>query len=91
MVQMVLNQAKPKHRKAQSFSNKGLFTTLCSFADLESRISALPDHERGSAFEVFAEAYFKTQALHQAKKSGLIVRYHKASDMSWDCLLRIWG
>ena len=59
---------KPKHRKAQFFSNKGLFTNLCNFADLETRISALPDHERGSAFEVFAEAYFKTQALHQAQE-----------------------
>lgn len=58
----------PKHRKAQYFSDKGLFADLGSFAELESRILGLPVTDRGGAFEVFAEAFFKTQALHQAQE-----------------------
>ena len=57
---------KPKHKKAQSFCNKGLFSNLNRFADLENRISALPHDERGDAFEVFAEAYFIMQRISQA-------------------------
>jgi len=57
---------KPKHKKAKYFSEKGIFTNLNNFNDLENRITKLPFNERGNAFEVFAEAYFKTQALTQA-------------------------
>jgi len=59
---------KSKHKKAQFISDKGLFIDLNSFTDLENRIFELPQDERGCAFEVFAEAYFKTQALHQAQE-----------------------
>ena len=59
---------KPKHKKVPLFLKKGLFSNLSSFTDLENRISNLPSTERGDAFEVFAEAYFKTQKRHQAKE-----------------------
>ena len=58
----------PKHKKAPYFSSKGLFSSLSSFTELENRISRLPVIERGDAFEVFAEAYFNTQMLHQAQE-----------------------
>jgi superfamily II DNA or RNA helicase len=59
----------PKHKKAQSFSSEGLFANLSSFAELEGRISRLRDSDTiGAAFEVFAEAYFNTQALYQAEE-----------------------
>ncbi|MEX0940137.1 MAG: Helicase associated domain protein [Candidatus Babeliales bacterium] len=57
---------KPKHQKAAYFAAKGLFSNLLNFYELENKISSLPETERGDAFEVFAEAYFRTQDLHQA-------------------------
>jgi uncharacterized small protein (DUF1192 family) len=51
---------KAKHFKAAAFVNSQLFAGLTSFAQLETRIAALPDEKaRGDAFEVFAEAYPK--------------------------------
>ena len=47
---------------------KGLFSDLLSFKELENRIANLPEAERGDAFEVFAEAYFKTQSIHQVEE-----------------------
>ncbi len=58
----------PKHLKATYFSSKGLFHNLSSFTSLENRIANLPEIERGDAFEVFAEAYLKTQSLHQVEE-----------------------
>lgn len=57
---------KPKHLKTKKFVDSELFRDLHNFNQLESRISKLPDHERGDAFEVFAEAYFATQKISQA-------------------------
>jgi len=49
---------KAKHFKAAAFVHSQLFAGLTSFAQLETRIAALPDEKaRGHAFEVFAEAY----------------------------------
>jgi uncharacterized small protein (DUF1192 family) len=49
---------KAKHFKAAAFVHSKLFAGLTSFAQLETRIAALPDEKaRGDAFEVFAEAY----------------------------------
>ena len=60
---------KPKHQKAQFFVHRGLFSNLSYFSELEQRISKLSSKlEKGNAFEVFTEAYFKTQALHQAQE-----------------------
>ncbi len=57
---------KPKHLKTKKFVDSGLFSGLCSFKQLENRISKLSEHERGDAFEAFAEAYFVTQKITQA-------------------------
>jgi hypothetical protein len=61
--------SRPSHRRAGHFVAGGLFEGLQSFADLESRIVALPtQQERGDAFEVFAEAYLATQKLVGAEE-----------------------
>jgi predicted helicase len=58
---------KAKHSKAAAYVHSQLFAGLASFAQLESRIAALPDEKsRGDAFEVFAEAYLATQRKHDA-------------------------
>jgi superfamily II DNA or RNA helicase len=55
------------HPKAASFVRQNLFSGVEKFADLEARISALPDEKsRGDAFEIFAEAYLATQRKHDA-------------------------
>src|ERR1051326_5203786 len=59
----------PKHPNAQSFVKGRLFNELTSFCELEARLSALPtEHDRGNAFEVFAEAYLATQSLAQSRE-----------------------
>jgi superfamily II DNA or RNA helicase len=59
---------RSRHPKARHFVASDLFTGLRNFAELEESISKLPtEKERGDALEVFAEAYFTTQQLHQAK------------------------
>ncbi len=59
--------SKAQHPKAASFVKHNLFTGATCFADVESRIAALPDEQsRGDAFEVFAEAYLATQRKHDA-------------------------
>jgi superfamily II DNA or RNA helicase len=58
----------PKHKKTSYFCSKRLFDNLSSFSELENRIANLPEIERGDAFEVFAEAYLKTQPLHQVEE-----------------------
>jgi superfamily II DNA or RNA helicase len=58
---------KAQHPKAASFARQNLFAGLASFAELESRIAALPyEQSRGAAFEVFAEAFLATQRKHDA-------------------------
>lgn len=58
-----------KHSSAGRFLVAGIFDGLTAFADIEARISALPGNkERGDAFEIFAEAYFATQKIAQAKE-----------------------
>lgn len=57
-----------KHKKSHFFYAKGLFSGLNNFNELENRISKLPQEEWGDTFEVFAEAYFNTQKIHQAKE-----------------------
>ncbi len=55
-----------KHLRSKKFADSDIFHDLHTFNELERRISKLPEHERGDAFEVFAEAYFATQKLSQA-------------------------
>ena len=56
-----------KHKKARYFLDKGLYTGLATFSELEKRISNLPEVERGDAFEVFVEVYLSTKATKKAK------------------------
>lgn len=59
--------ATARHPKANSFVQRGFFSGLSIFAELEQKIAALPDEKsRGDAFEVFAEAYLATQRKHDA-------------------------
>src|SRR5450432_2388503 len=59
----------PTHPKTRSYFQRGLFDGLTSFRELEGRISRLATkHERGDAFEVFAEAYLATVAVEKAKQ-----------------------
>jgi predicted helicase len=59
--------ATARHPKATFFVQRHLFAGLTSFAELESKIAALPDEQsRGAAFEVFAEAYLATQRKYDA-------------------------
>ena len=45
-----------------------MFAEVQNFRELENRIVDLPsEQDRGAAFEVFAEAYFATQQIHQAR------------------------
>ena len=48
----------PTHSNAQACLQHGIFDGLKSFRELEARISSLATtQERGTAFEVFVEAY----------------------------------
>ena len=59
--------ATARHPKATFFVQRHLFSGVTSFAELESKIAALPDEQsRGAAFEVFAEAYLATQRKYDA-------------------------
>lgn len=59
----------PRHPKAKHFHNLGLAAGVKSFAELETRIAALPTEQaRGAAFEVFAEACLATQRVYQARE-----------------------
>ena len=58
--------ASPKHPRASHFGKSPLFDGLTTFSELEARITALPQKDRGAAFEVFAEAYLATQKQRQA-------------------------
>lgn len=58
-----------KHSASGRFLFNGIFDNLATFAEIESRISALSSNkERGDAFEIFAEAYFATQKIAQAQE-----------------------
>ncbi len=58
----------PRHKDAYRFHSANFFADLSNFRELETRISALSTpHDRGAAFEVFAEAYLSTQRVPQAK------------------------
>jgi predicted helicase len=64
-----ISSRRPRHRRTGYYVARGLFEGLKGFADLESRIAALPtQQDRGDAFEVFAEAYLATQKLVGAEE-----------------------
>lgn len=55
------------HPRSIEFQQKRLFCDLDHFSELEERITALRQEDRGPAFEAFAEAYVATQPRFQAK------------------------
>ena len=58
-----------KHLSAPRLLKTGLFDSLSCFAEIESRISALPTNkDRGDAFEIFAEAYLASQKIAIAQE-----------------------
>lgn len=60
---------RPRHPKAKHFHSLRLLAGVQNFAELESRIAALPsEHARGAALEVFAEACLATQRVYQARE-----------------------
>src|SRR5882724_12820543 len=61
--------AAPRHPHAKRILQERLLTGVASFEELEARIAALPTQvERGAAFEVFAEGWFATQRIAQARQ-----------------------
>jgi predicted helicase len=64
---MRINMNRPRHTAAREFVQSNLFSGLTTFEELEDRITAFAeDWRRGTAFEVFAEAYLVTQRQHDA-------------------------
>ncbi len=58
----------PLHPRSKFFSYQGIFSSIQSFKELESRISKLlSDKDKGDVFEVFAESYFATQRIYDVK------------------------
>jgi len=58
----------PKHPKALSCLQRGIFDELTSFRELEARVSGLATkQQRGDVFEVFVEAYLATLSIERAK------------------------
>lgn len=58
----------PRHPAARKCVHASLFVNVENFRELEKRIAELStERDRGAAFEVFAEAYFATQPIHQVK------------------------
>jgi hypothetical protein len=63
------------HLNASQLIRRGLYDGLCSFGELEQRISALGDENTkvvGDAFEIFVEAYLATQQKLQAESNWLV-------------------
>ncbi|MBF0215079.1 MAG: helicase associated domain-containing protein [Magnetococcales bacterium] len=57
----------PRHPKAKSLLESGLFHEVSRFAELETRLRMLEDpEERQAAFALFAEGVLTTRALHRA-------------------------
>ena len=60
--------ASPRHPHSTRLAHQRLFAGVRSFAELETRIAALPtERERGAAFDVFAECWLATQRIPQAR------------------------
>ncbi|MCH2458840.1 MAG: hypothetical protein MK186_12430, partial [Henriciella sp.] len=54
------------HYKAASWVGKGVFDSLASFSEFESRVNDIfEEKNRGDVFEIFIEGYLATQAITQ--------------------------
>jgi len=64
---------RPLHYKTAHWVNKGVFDSLSSFLDFESRINdIIEEKDRGDVFEIFIEGYLATQAITQHVKHWVV-------------------
>ena len=57
---------KALHYKAAFWVEHGIFDSLVSFSEFESRASDIfEEKDRGNVFEIFIEGYLATQAIMQ--------------------------
>ncbi|MCH2498582.1 MAG: hypothetical protein MK104_16400 [Erythrobacter sp.] len=61
------------HYKAASWVGKGVFDSLASFSEFESRVNDIfEEKNRGDVFEIFIEAYLATQTITQHVKHWVV-------------------
>ena len=63
------------HYKAAYWVGKGVFDSLSSFSEFESRVNEIfEEKDRGDVFEIFIEGYLATQAITQHVKHWVVGR-----------------
>ena len=63
------------HYKAASWVGQGVFDSLSSFSEFETRVNDIfEDRDRGDVFEIFIEGYLATQAITQHVKHWVVGR-----------------
>jgi len=68
-----MSPRSPRHNRATTYAQSGLFKGLSAFSELERRIEQLPtEQERGDAFEVFVEAHLNTDEAAQADEVWVV-------------------
>jgi predicted helicase len=61
------------HYKAAYWVGQGVFDSLASFSEFESRVNDIfEEKDRGDVFEIFIEAYLATQAITQHVKHWVV-------------------
>jgi hypothetical protein len=61
------------HYKAADWIEKGVFDSISSFSDFESRVNGIfEEKDRGDVFEIFVEGYLATQAITQHAKHWVV-------------------
>ena len=62
-----------QHYKAACWVGKGVFDSLASFPEFESRVNDIfEEKDRGDVFEIFIESYLATQAITQHVKHWVV-------------------
>jgi superfamily II DNA or RNA helicase len=64
-----------KHSQAPYLISKGIFDSIKNFKDFEQRVAALFETNtkaQGDAFEIFVEAYLRTQPIAQCAETWLV-------------------
>ena len=70
------------HRRSIEFQQKRLFCDIDHFSELEQRITALRQDDRGPAFEAFAEACVQRTRRFRRNTSGRAATFHRQSERS---------
>ena len=61
------------HYKAADWIGKGVFDSISSFSDFESRVNdVFEEKDRGDVFEIFIEGYLATQTITQHAKHWVV-------------------